>query len=310
MMAPAKSAASEVTQPPLFAWVISRIFLSPPDRVFLKEAYPRLKKYLRWLYRNRDLDGDGLLEWKISGSPVCRCGESGLDNSPRFDHLRPGVPMAAIDLNCFAVSEMEHLADLAESVGCRPDAVRWRQEREKRVRLINERLWDEKDGLYYDRDRNGRRRKVKTAAVFLPLWAGVADPDQAARLVEHLENKRQFASPFPVPSTAMDDPAFTDDMWRGPVWINCNYLVIEGLRRYGYRAAARRIALKTLREIARWYGKRGVFFEYYDPFGKKAPDRLRRKEWLGGKSWTKAISDYHWTAAIYVVLAHELFGGE
>ncbi|MCK4245171.1 MAG: flagellar biosynthesis protein FlgM [Candidatus Omnitrophica bacterium] len=302
-----KRASEEYTQPPLLAWASYNLYCHSKNKTFLRYVYPRLKKYLLWLYRNRDKNKDGLLEWKISPSAVCKGGETGMDNSPRFDRLNPGDAMAAIDLNSFVINEMEYLERMAQELNKKGDIILWHKERKLKKDSVNSRLWSKRDRFYYDLKENGKFNKIKTISSFLPLFAGIANKKQAQSLVNHLKNRKQFWSDFPIPSVSMDEPSYCKDMWRGPTWINYNYLIIEGLKRYGYNRLAHRIINKTLKEIARWYKKKGAIFEYYDSEGETSPVRLLRKEWLGGKKYLGTIKDYHWSAALYIALANFQF---
>lgn len=71
---------------------------------------------------------------------------------------------------------------------------------------------------------------------FAPMFAGVATPAQAERLVaEWLRDPARFGGAFPVAGTPHEDPASLDnEYWRGRVWPPLNYLVYHGLRRYGF----------------------------------------------------------------------------
>ncbi len=128
------------------------------------------------------------------------------------------------------------------------------------------RLWDEDAGLYYDFDlRSGEPVYENTCATFLPLYAGLASETQSARLVEHLLNPAEYApdsrTRYYLPSAAKNSPYFEPRRyWRGPVWLNVNWLLVEGLRRYGYADIAETVTAHTL-ELA----QRGGFAEYYDP---------------------------------------------
>jgi putative isomerase len=53
--------------------------------------------------------------------------------------------------------------------------------------------------------------------------------------------------------------------WLGPVWIISNYLVWQGLRRYGFTAEARDLADKTLQLLATDLAAGGTLNEYYHP---------------------------------------------
>lgn len=306
-MNPEKGRVSNITHPPTLAWASYKIYQQTKNKKFLRYVYPKLKKYIHYLYKNRDRDKDGLLEWEINSLLTCKCGESGMDNSPRFDKLNSKDIMAAIDFNSFAVNEMDYLTKIAHRLGNKNDATFWEKESKIKKHLINSYLWDKKNGFYYDLKENREFNKIKTVASFLPLFAGIANKEQAKFLVKHLQSKEEFWSDFPIPSVSTDEPSYCKDMWRGPTWINYNYLIIEGLEKYGYSKIANQIARKTLKEIAKWYKKKGVIFEYYDNEGKTSPDNLLRKEWLGDKKYLGVIKDYNWSASIYIAISHKIF---
>jgi glycogen debranching enzyme len=305
-MNPEKGRVEEqITQPPLMAWASWDLYRYTGDKDFLKRVYPKIASHLLWVYVNRDKDGDGLLEWTIGENPICKCGESGMDNSPRFDTCDAGEPVAAIDYNCFAINEIEHLGLIADAIGDNEGNNRWKKLRAEKVELVNRLLWDPSHKFYFDRKKDGSFIRVMTPASLLPMFAGVASKERARYLMRRIRSTKKFATRFPVPSVARDEKTFSRDMWRGSTWINYNYLVICGLRRYGYFHRARTIAAATCREIERWYRKEGAIFEFYDTDGKIPPGNLPRKDWLGTPGWTRVITDYHWSAAIYVALMND-----
>ena len=139
-------------------------------------------------------------------------------------------------------------------------------------------LWHEPTGQYYSRDATtGRLIEIPTVATFLPLWAEVASPAQAAQLVARLQEPGYWTQ-FPVPSVPTDAPQFeADRYWKGPTWINLNWSVIQGLRAYGYSDLADQLRERTLDLV----GQMG-FAEYFSavtgaPFGAE---------------------DFSWTAAL------------
>jgi len=304
-MGPGEKDTTRFTQPPILAWATWDIYRYTRNKSFLEYCYPRLKGYILWDLRNRNYNKRGLLAWMkveeahpISGS---RGGESGMDNSPRFDG--PGND-DAVDFNSFIANDLEYLAKIAEETGYTEEAELWASKRRELIRLINKYLWDDEDHFYYDLNSEGEFVKVKTAASFTTLFAGVARKEQAEELIKHLTNPEEFWTPFPVATVSRDEPTFSKDMWRGPVWINYNYLTIEGLERYGYHDIARELAAKTLDWMAYWYEKTGVIWEYYDWEGKVNPRDLPRKGGVGEKGGLGfgVIGDYNWSAAVYIIL--------
>ena len=142
---------------------------------------------------------------------------------------------------------------------------------------FNARFWDEEGGLYHDYDlRAGRQVPVNTAMTFMPLYAGLASQAQADRLVaEHLLNPAEYAPGknvrFWVTSASQTEPAWeARRYWRGPVWIITNWLIADGLKRYGYpeiAEAIRRDSLQMLRETGFW-----EYFDACDGSGCGSPD--------------------------------------
>jgi len=255
-----------------------------------------LGRYLAWDVENRDWNGDGLLGWRIDGNRLSRSGESGMDNSSRFD---PDGPWDNVDFCAYAVSDMRCLALIARELGLVEDAARWETQAETMGARMNALLWDEERGFYYDRQTNGHLSRLKSNAGFLPLFAGVASAEQAARLVDHLTAPDEFWSPVPVPTIALDEPSHEPDMWRGPVWVNVNGMIRVGLDRYGYHDLSQAIRRKTLEEINRWYRATGCIYEYYDCQGETPPRLLNRKGAPGPKGGAGfgVIADYNWSAA-------------
>jgi glycogen debranching enzyme len=76
--------SSDISQPPAQAWAIDEIYKKTGNLEFLQEMYLKSKAYLRWFYKERDLDEGGLYEFHTAG-------ETGWDDTPRFLGVREGV---------------------------------------------------------------------------------------------------------------------------------------------------------------------------------------------------------------------------
>lgn len=106
-------------------------------------------------------------------------------------------------------------------------------------------------------------------------------------------------------TTSVDSGTFCKDMWRGPTWINTNFLVIRGLRRQGLNSQAQRLRDVTLEHVARWYRRTGCLWEFYDSLGVTPPSELDRKRRLSTGGKMGPISDYGWTAALALRMLQE-----
>ena len=90
-------------------------------------------------------------------------------------------------------------------------------------------------------------------------------------------------------------------MWRGPVWVNLNWLIAESFDRYGYRQQASRLRLATRQELERIFERHGTFFEFYDDRKEVDPPSLLRKGVLDPDSiGHQVLFDYGWTSTLYV----------
>ncbi|NRQ33877.1 glycogen debranching protein [Nonomuraea sp. NN258] len=259
-----------VTKPPLTAWAVWKIHEVDPDLGFLAEVYEPLVRSQRWWFACSDPDGDGLAEYLHPYS-------SGLDDSPIWDHGPRAEPP---DLNSYLALQYDRLADIAAALGRDDDAARWREAAQALVDLMVERRW------------NGTRfvtpgAEVRTPLDLMPLFTGRLPAEIAGRLVADLTSP-SFWAERPVPTVAFDDPGFDQDaMWRGPVWLNVNYLLIEGLRRSGHQDVAAELAARTLAMVR----DGGGLYEYWNP--------------LTGRRAGRATSGFGWSSALFLDLAQE-----
>jgi glycogen debranching enzyme len=301
-MVQADGHTSKITQPPILAWATLHVLDHGGDPDWARQCLPLLTRYLEWDLAHRDQNGNGIPEWFIEGNPLCRCGESGQDNSSVYDKA---VLLDAPDFGAFLCNDFRCLADIAERLDESAAAGRARDLSDKTAAAIEQLLWSEEHELYCHRTFDGQHVPVKTISGFMPLFAGIPSPDRAAALVSHLENPSTFGAPAPVPSESLDSGTYCKDMWRGPTWMNLSYLVVLGLRRYGYTQQAQVLKGKMLDTVGRWYAETGCLYEYYDSLGVTPPGDLDRKQRLISGKGMAPISDYHWTAALTTALLME-----
>jgi hypothetical protein len=292
---------SEITQPPVLAWAAQLVDETAPDPDWLARVYGPLTRYVEWDFAHRDIDGNGLCEWHINPEHYNRSDESGMDNSTRFDS---GGSLDAVDFNCYLARECECLAGFATRLGRPEEAALWARRHETLCEAIRRELWDEENGFFFDRDiSTGLKTGIWASVGFLPLICGAATPAQAEQLLKQLRPGGKFATPVAMPSIALDDPGCTHDMWRGPVWINLNWMIAHGLERYGHLDEAEALRASTIAEIERWHAALGTIFEYYDARGTVPPDQLPRKGRCDPSNfWHQSFHDYGWSATLYVDL--------
>ena len=122
-------------------------------------------------------------------------------------------------------------------------------------------------------------------------------------MVKNLLDPETFATPWRVPSISKKCTAqYQKDMWRGPVWLNINWLIAYGLKRYGYAAESVDLRRQTRRMELKYYEKYGTFFEFFDDRDECDPPLLLRKgcnEQEGG-GYHQVFFDYGWSASLFV----------
>ncbi|MGR3179316.1 MAG: MGH1-like glycoside hydrolase domain-containing protein [Candidatus Anammoxibacter sp.] len=160
----------------------------------------------------------------------------------------------------------------------------------KTKKAISERLYNEGSSIfnYFDLV-NGELVDIDTAAGFLPLYCGAASSEQASMLYNHL-NSKSFCSLYQgncytIPNYDTQKEGFQrQNYWRGPVWININWLLMHGLRRYGFIQKADSVA-KDILQLPIRFG----FYEYYD----------------SSNGMGYGSSDFSWTASLFIDTAYE-----
>jgi alpha,alpha-trehalase len=186
--------------------------------------------------------------------------ESGFDPSNRFGALNVDViHYAPVCLNTLLYVMEDDAARVMTTLGDAGAARTWRQRADARRDRINQLLWDEQAGLYYDYNfRTRRLRRYDFATTFYPLWAGIASKAQAARVRANL-------SRFEAPGGLLTSTTVTGNQWDAPFgWGPLQLIAVDGLRRYGFAEDADRLALKFVSLVAKEFDEHGTIVEKYD----------------------------------------------
>lgn len=104
---------------------------------------------------------------------------------------------------------------------------------------------------------------VFSVASFYPLWAGVADSEQAKSTILQLE-KLEFE--YGVSACAENNVPGKYQWGYGTGWAPLQYLMIRALDNYGYTDAARRIAEKYIFVTDSMFESTGELWEKYNIF--------------------------------------------
>jgi glycogen debranching enzyme len=180
--------------------------------------------------------------------------------------------------NSIYVRACEDLATLYASAGADASAERWREQAAETREGMRERLWSDDLGLFVSYDRVADEQVLEpTVAGLVPVFGGVPTAAQFERLHETLTTDF-FAFEYATPTYVGDD-FDPDRYWRGPVWMNTNWLLEQGLRRYDAVDAADRVRADSLALL-----DQEGFREYFNP-----------RSGAG-----RGSDDFAWSAALYL----------
>jgi glycogen debranching enzyme len=260
---------------PWFNYENLEIYRITGDRTFLREAYASGKKFYRYYVASRDSNSNGLCEWGAHAEL-----ESVRDARVAvWDKVGWAANFEGPDVNSMLVTEANSLAEMAGILGLKEDAIKWKEDAAHRTALINKFMWDAGTGFYYNVNKIDQTYtfhapgdlKTREIIGFLPLWAGVADKNQAASLVVKMKDTAEFGRPYGVPSlSAASDYYCPIGYWNGPVWVQWEYLFYRGLRDYGYENEAKQLSNRVLDNMAYHLKKDHVFWEFYSADDRQA----------------------------------------
>ncbi|MDC1106272.1 trehalase family glycosidase [Prolixibacteraceae bacterium] len=274
--------------PPLFAWIEYAFFKQNGDTAHIKELlYDKqyLQKHFEWF--------DSVSRGTIiaHSAPTCiekdihgyrwEGGRSGMDNTPRGrkgNHAkvdRPNNPdMLWIDAIAQQGLSALYISRLFDAIEDQKHSKIWMDKYEKIRTMVNRYYWDDKDGTYYDIDRNNlTHMKLLTPASYWPILAEIASPEQVQRMVKHLEDEQRLGGKVPWTTVARNDRDFDPNggYWRGSIWLPTAYMGIKAIEKYGYRDLAHHQAKQIVSHMYNTYKEYTphTIWECYNPNSPK-----------------------------------------
>ena len=224
--------------------------------------------------------------------------ESGWDFSSRWFtdpsdirtiHTADIIP---VDLNCLLYDLETTIAEAYRLILQPMLARRFGQAAERRVKAIQQYCWSDEQQFFVDYNfhLNKPTGQLSLAGVF-PLYARIATAEQAAAVALRL--KTDFLKDGGLVSTL----TINGQQWDSPNgWAPLHWVVIEGLRNYGYHQLADDIKSRWIKTNTLVYLQQGKMIEKYDVI---SPTRV------GGGGEYPLQDGFGWTNGVMAALLHE-----
>ena len=205
----------------------------------------------------------------------------------RYDDELAGreMPFRVADpmFNAIWARSAHSLSKIAKILG--EDGTEFAEDAEQTTRAMIQRLWDEHTERFAPVDLLvGDRLNHHSIVSFMPVLAPGLSSRIARKLEDDLRSLRHCEEPncYLAPTYEMERGEFDQRRyWRGPLWVNTNWLLYRGARALGHRA----VAADLRRAVLELVGANG-FREYFDPHGGNGYGADR----------------FSWTAALYLDL--------
>ena len=229
------------------------------DTALVRRLEGAARAAVAWLEGSADLDGDGFLEYRSRSSKGLRnlCWKDSDDSILFRDGSSAEPPIATCEIQGYAYDARLRAARLAREVwGDAALAERLERDAAALRDRFDEAFWLGRR-RFYALALDGEKRPVDTLTsnVGHLLWSGIVPAERAEILVRRLLGKDMFTGWGIRTMSSRERPYSPLRYHDGTVWPHDTALIAEGMRRYGFREEASRVA-HALLEAARRFGHR------------------------------------------------------
>ena len=210
-------------------------------------------------------------------------------NDKKIAELSPFLVQDPL-FNSMLIKSNQSLIELYQLIGANQEKIaqlqRWNA---KAIKTFNEKLFDNELGAYIHYDlRNNKPLRFVSSSSFSPIYANIPTKELAEILVKTMMDKFGKDDQYLCASFDPTNERFSPKKyWRGPVWVNLNWMLYKGLKQYRFNDIAKRIKEDTIEMI-----EKNGFYEYFDS---------RKEMHVNGKAGYGG-NDFSWSAALLIDL--------
>ena len=236
---------------PLFIVLLDEYARWTGDTRLVRQLEYEARAALRWIDEYADLTDNGYISYQRRNEQTGlenQCWKDSWDSISYHDGRLPGFPRATCELQGYAYDAKIRGARLAREVW--KDAAfadRLEAQAADLKRRFNRDFWVE-DGEYFALalDSEGKQVDALTSNIGHLLWSGIVDRSKAKAVADRLMEPALFSG-WGVRTLAEGEGRYNPIGYHvGTVWPFDNSFIAWGLRRYGFRDEAARIAAGIL----------------------------------------------------------------
>lgn len=224
--------------------ILPELHLKSPELAdqWLRLIYPQLRLNWSWFRKTqfghierfgRNAPNKEAFRWR--GRTPNHTLTSGLDDYPRGS---PSVGELHLDLHSWMAFGTGLLRDIALKLGpdYASDLEEYRQVHKDLLINLDALHWSEKDNMYCDQALEENKPVYVCHKGYLSLFPMIlgllpADSPKLGAILDMIENSQELWSPYGLRSLSRSDEFFgtSENYWRGPIWLNINYLTLQSL---------------------------------------------------------------------------------
>jgi glycogen debranching enzyme len=261
---------------PLYVVLLDEYERWTGDRKLVRDLEFEARAALNWIDEYADLMGNGYISYQRRNDETGlenQCWKDSWDSISYRDGRLPGYPRATCELQGYAYDAKVRGARLARTFWKDPALA---EDLEKQAadlkRRFNRDFWV-KDGEYYALalDSDGNQVDSLTSNIGHLLWSGIVEKSKATAVVRHLMGPRLFSG-WGIRTLAEGEGRFNPIGYHvGTVWPFDNSFIAWGLRRYGFKREAARVAAGILDAAEFFDGRLPEAFGGYEREATKYP---------------------------------------
>ncbi len=263
---------------PLYVVLLDEYERWTGDTQLVRELEYEARAALRWIDEYADLQGNGYISYQRRNETTGLENQGWKDSWDAIsyrDGTLPGFPRATCELQGYAYDAKVRGARLARHIWHDSAfATALETEAADLKRRFNRDFWIA-DGGYFAVaiEADGRQVDSLTSNIGHLLWSGIVDKSKARRVVDHLMGERLYSG-WGIRTLAMGEGRFNPIGYHvGTVWPFDNAFIAWGLRRYGFKKEAARVAEGILHAARFFDGRLPEAFGGYPRTMTKYPVR-------------------------------------